>query len=100
MFDKDIIITGKHANYIRFLSPRKKPNERIFDRYIDVYMNAAIIGFIYGEKEDRDKSDEHINEQPATIFLEAVSKERTNLLFIYRTIMLLHNKENLSPEQR
>lgn len=99
MFTKDITLTGKHAYYTKFLSPRNELEERIFDRYIDVYMSAAIIGFIYGEKEEKDKSSEYANEA-ANILLGAIQRERQNLLFIYRTIMLLEGKEKLTEEER
>ena len=52
MFENDYNITGKHATYLKFLAAKnagaKDADEsgptaaKIFERYIDVYMNAAI----------------------------------------------------------
>lgn len=56
MFENDYTINGKHATYLKFLAAKnsgaKDADEtsptaaRIFERYIDVYMNAAIGGAI------------------------------------------------------
>lgn len=103
MFNKEIIITGKHAYYMKFLSPQKSSTEeyrnRIFDRYMDVYMNAAVIGFIYGEKEEIDRTIDY-KDAKASLFTDVVQKEKQNLLFIYRIIMLLENKKNTNEEER
>lgn len=99
MFKGDIAITGKHAYYMKVLSDNDNPSERFFNRYIDVYINAAIIGFIYGEKEDVDKDSEY-KEETARIFYDAINREKQNLDFIYRIIMLLEDGKNLSKEER
>ena len=54
MFENDYNITGKHASYLKFLAAKNSgakgaddsspTSARIFERYIDVYMNAAIWG--------------------------------------------------------
>ena len=43
MFEKDYTIHGIHATYIKYLVNDAK----IFNRYIDVYMNAAVWGLLY-----------------------------------------------------
>lgn len=96
MFRSDIAITGKHAYYVKVLADK---DVKIFNRYIDVYMNAAIIGFIYGEKEDVDKDSEY-KEETARILLEVINREKQKLKLIYRLIMLLENAKNLSKEER
>lgn len=96
MFTRDILIRGKHARYMQELSPRNSAEDRTFDRYIDVYLNAAIVGFIYGIKESRDTS----TNDSANMLLDTISKERNNLKFVYETIMLLDNKNNLPDEER
>lgn len=99
MFEGDIVITGKHAYYMKVLSDRDNPSERFFNRYIDVFMNAAIIGFIYGEKDDVDRDSEY-KDETARIFYDAINREKQNLEFLYRIIMLLEDKNNLSKEER
>ena len=56
MFENDYTINGKHATYLKFLakknarddqSPDNPTAARLFERYIDVYMNAAVFGLLY-----------------------------------------------------
>lgn len=91
MFENDYTINGKHATYIKYLVNDAK----IFDRYIDVYMNAAIWGMLYGRTSDRDSSTDR-----ARIYADAFAKERDNCMFLYRLIMLLDNKNKISPNER
>lgn len=99
MFNSNKLIVGKHAYFIKELSPRDNVELRVFDRYIDVYIIGAIIGYINGLKEDRDTESE-FKAQTANIFLDAIQKERTKLEFIYRTIMLLDDGTDLSEDAR
>ena len=48
LFETDVTLTGKHATYLKYLVNDAK----IYDDYIDVYMNAAVLGFLYSKKED------------------------------------------------
>ena len=54
MFTSDILIKGKYATYLRYLSQKTEKNDHkekvagVFDRHIDVYMTSAIIGLTYG----------------------------------------------------
>lgn len=90
MFTSDILLTGKHAYYTKVLAPREKENSylKVFDRYIDVYMAGAIIGFINGKREETDRDSEY-KDITASIMLDTIQTERSNLEVIYRTIMLL-----------
>lgn len=81
MFENDYNLVGKHATYTKLLAS----DMGIFNRYIDVYMNAAILGFLYGRKSQRDmQSDDR-----ARIYADAFANERMRCEFIYRLIMLL-----------
>lgn len=101
MFDKDIVITGRHATYLKFLA--KKASElkkdalsiEIFNRYIDVYMAGAVIGAIKNKKEDAETS----KDESARIFAEAVIREQASLKMIYRLVLLTDNPA-LSEEER
>lgn len=101
MFDKDIVVTGKHAAYIKFLA--KKASElkkdaysiEIFNRYIDVYMAGAVIGAIKNRKEDAETR----KDESAKIFAEVVIREQANLKMIYR-LVLLTDHPSLPEEER
>ena len=51
MFDKDIRIHGIYATHLKALArdPQNLTRPYLFNRYIDVYMNAAVIGLFCGE---------------------------------------------------
>jgi hypothetical protein len=91
MFENDYTINGKHATYLKYLASEAK----IFERYIDVYMNAAIWGMLYGRISSRDSSTDR-----ARIYADAFANERENCVFLYRLIMLLDNSTSLSPDER
>lgn len=103
MFENDYAIYGKHATYLKFLT-KKNPREddidnpkaaRIFERYIDVYMNAAIFGLLYNRTAERDDGNDR-----ARIYADAFATERDNCVFLYRLVLLLDSKTELSAEER
>ncbi len=103
MFDKQMSFSGKHADYLRHLAPSKKVGESkiqrstIFASNIEVLKAAPVVGFFFEriEKLDHDNSIT-VN----TIFLEQVLKIKKNLMQNYRLIMLLHDKDKVSVEER
>lgn len=104
MFDGDYNITGKHATYLKYLAVKNSKDDedaatssaKIFDRYIDVYMNAAIWGLLYSRTAPKDNS----SDSRARIYADAFSKERENCVFLYRMVMLLDKKTELDPNER
>lgn len=92
MFDNDYTINGKHATYLKYLVNDAKA----FMRYIDVYMNAAVVGFLYGRAVPKDNS----SQDRARIYADAFAKEKRQCDFIYRLIMLLDENEGLSHTER
>lgn len=92
MFENDYTINGKHATYLKYLVNDSK----VFVRYIDVYMNAAVIGFLYGRFSPKDNS----SQDRARIYADAFSTEKRQCDFIYRLIMLLDDKDNPSQTER
>lgn len=92
MFENDYTINGIHATHLKYLVNDAK----VFSRYIDVYMNAAIIGFLHGRSEKKDNS----SQDRARIYADAFATERLNCDFIYRLIMLLDGTTELSTQQR
>lgn len=101
MFDSEIKIYGKHANYVRFLSAKgaettkdDMKNASVFSRHIDVYIAGAIIGIVKKLKALPDKSDN----SAATIFADAVIREQLKLKFLYHLALLLDDPK-LSPDE-
>jgi len=104
MFERNIIITGKHASYIKFLSEKtkflgdnaSKNGAGVFERNIDVFMIAPLIGLTYNRKANADISiDEKSN-----IFAEQLIKEKLNLQFIYNIVNIVDTSRNLSPDKK
>ncbi len=96
MFDREIKIRGIYATHLKQLA-KSAEQPYIFDRYIDVYMNAATIGLLEGEPI---KNPDTSSQDTATIFLDVITKERANCVFLYRLVMLLDRSGGLTAEQR
>ena len=105
MFENDYTINGKHATYLKFLakknsrdddSPDNPKAARLFERYIDVYMNAAVFGLLYSRTAKRDTT----SDDRARVYADAFSTERENCVFLYRMVMLLDKTTELTPEER
>ena len=106
MFENDYNITGKHATYLKVLAAKnsgaKDSDEsgptyaKIFERYIDVYMNAAIWGLLY----DRTAAKDTSSDDRARIYADAYANERENCVFLYRLVMLLDKQTDLNPSVR
>ena len=91
LFEGDVTITGIHATYIKYLVNVAK----LYNDYIDVYMNAAVFGYLYSKKapKDNDSTDR------ARIYSDAFSTHRVECVFLYRLVILL-DEANLSTEER
>lgn len=97
MFDRDFQIRGKHATYAKHLVKHKdNTGFPIFNRYIDIYMIGAIMGFLHGRQafEDSTVKDD------VSILASTVIAEKDKLQFIYRLIMLLDTTSGLTLEER
>ena len=107
MFENDLTIYGKHAKFLKFLAKKNARDDgletsssaKIFERYIDVYMNAVVFGLIYSRRAKRDsESDDRSN--TAHILANAFIRERENCIFLYQIVMLLDKTSNLSLEEK
>lgn len=105
VFENDCTITGKHATYLKFLVQKaakddsddpEKSQAPLFERYIDVYMNAVIWGLLYSRtaNSDTDSADR------ARIYADAFANERDNCVFLYRMAMLLDETTEMTPEEK
>lgn len=91
LFENDVTITGKHATHLKFLVNDAK----LYNDYIDVYMNAAVFGYMYSKKNERDNE----STDRARIYADAFSNHRTECVFLFRLITLLDD-ENITTEER
>ena len=98
MFEHDYTINGVHATYLKHLARDKDSKDKpyVFDRYIDVYMNAAIWGLLCGRLGVRDT----VSKDRARVYADAFATERDDCVLSYRLVMLLDETTHLSPEER
>jgi hypothetical protein len=95
MFDKEYSFRGSHAEKVNKLTAKFDKEHQLFGTNFDVYLLAPIIGFLYGRKADLDKGTE-----ATKIFPDKLYKERDDLIFNYRLIMLLDKENEPNFEER
>jgi hypothetical protein len=96
MFEKEYIFKGEHANKVRSLTSEfNKEKNKLFSTNYDVYALAPIVGFIYGRKAKCDNG-----KLTTKIFSDKFIKEKHNLVFIFRLIMLLDKSYEPEAEKR
>ncbi len=105
LFETDYTINGTHATRLKFLAKKNARDvdesdntqaAKIFERYIDVYMNAAVWGIYYRRKAKNDRS----TKDTASVRADAFIRERETCIFLYRLVMLLDDSENLTQTER
>ena len=95
MFDKQYRFQGSHAEKVNALTSFFDNNSKskMFERNLDVYLNAPIIGFLYQRKGTKDtKSDI----APQNIFPEQMINASDKLKYNLRLILLLD--KNYEPD--
>ena len=106
MFDSNYTFSGKHGKLLNFLAQFPQGAEqarentggaKFFERYIDVYMNAAVFGLLYARKSKKDSSP---RANSVNILASAFARERENCIFLYRMVMLLAESDKLTLEER
>lgn len=101
MFESDILLKGKHATYAEFLSKTTEQNDKtkkvagVFETLYDVYSIGAVIGLYFGLKSPEDKE----SNDSKRIFADKVIKEKLNLQFIYRLVMLIDSSVATNEEK-
>jgi hypothetical protein len=96
LFNRDYSFRGTHADKVVELTATfDDKGNKLFNRNLDVYLLAPIVGFLYGRKSDLDASGKNTN-----ILFDAMSKETTTLWFNYRLIMLLDKDNEDDFDQR
>lgn len=92
LFSKEYSFIGKHASYV------EKLREKLFFRYVDIYIIAPIVGVYYKRKASTDNTDD----RTAKIFAEQLVGEMRKLEFAYKLVLLCDEKyakyENLEEK--
>ena len=98
MFTKEYSFTGRHAEMVKSLTEKVESESafRFFERNLDVYILAPIIGFLYGKKASGDNSTTTTRK----IFPDQLIKESSQLKYNYQLIMLIDQKYEPSLENR
>ena len=93
MFDKQYRFKGRHALRVDQLTSAfdsiSKP--KLFDRNIDIYVNAPLIGFLYGRlaEPDDEKNPENGQVYNENVMGDRVMYSQAELLFNFQLIILL-----------
>lgn len=91
MFDKEYLFKGTHAAKVIKLTAKFDDSNALFNRNLDVYLMAPIVGFLYQTKADINNEDG----KTTKIFPDQLIKNKEDLSFNYQLIMLL-DKNNAS----
>ena len=96
MFDKQYRFIGSHAEKVNALTAifDADSKAKLFERNLDVYINAPLIGFLYNRKSDKDSIGDI---SPQNIFPEQMINASEKLKYILRLIILL-DKEHEPDE--
>lgn len=100
MFKDAYKFYGSHVSKVEALTAvfEEASKIKMFNRVVDVYVNAPLIGFLYNRKADRDIS-EGATKKDKTIFLQQILDASIDLKYIFRLIILL-DKEYEPDEQK
>ena len=96
MFDKQYRFYGSHAEKVNALTAifDEEAKAKLFDRNLDVYINAPLIGFLYNRKGKRDDKGDV---SPQNIFPEQMINASDKLKYNLRLILLLD--KNFEPDE-
>lgn len=104
MFDKQYRFRGRHAVRVDKLTGVFDTNSKakLFERNVDVYANAPLIGFLYGRTDDIDdeKNPETNQVYNQNVMGDRVIYSQEELTFNFRIIMLLDKEYEPDEEKR
>lgn len=100
MFDSQIRVTGRHAQYLVELTAvfDEKSNAKLFETYMDVYVTAAIVGLLHHRRADKDNSGDF--EGHKNIFAEQVLRIKDDLEFAMQMMLLTDVEYEPDEEKR
>lgn len=96
MFDTNYSFKGTHAVEVKKLTGVIEDYSKIFERNMDVYKIAPIVGFVYKKRVKLNSENGVTREIP----LETLSKEKEFMEFSYKLIMLLDEEYEKDFEKR
>ena len=99
MFDKQYRFTGTHAKKVNELTAvfDEKSKSKLFEKNIDVYMNASLIGFLFHRKGVKNTEGDV---SPQNIFPEQMINYSDKLKYNLRLIVLLDKEHEPDPQIR
>ena len=99
MFDKQYRFTGTHAEKVNALTAvfDEAAKAKLFERNLDVYINAPIVGFLHKRKGIKN-TDSDIADQ--NIFPEQMINNSEFLKYLLRLILVLDSDYEPSEEKR
>lgn len=102
MFQRDYVFKGIHANIVTKLTAEinSETKFRLFDRNIDVFILAPIVGYLYGTRDSKDETSQVTSENIKRINFDQMNRQSYIINYNYQLIMLLHEKDRLSIEER
>ena len=101
MFDTQYRFYGSHAYKVNALNAVFDENSKakLFDRNVDILVNAPIIGFLFHTKAERDNSTEY-KDLTASVFNDRVIASSEDLKLILRLILLLDTENEPDEKKR
>lgn len=102
MFEKQYRFFGSHAEKVSALTAvfDEGSKAKLFDRNLDVYINAPLIGFLFNRKAQKDRSDSASNIAPQNVFAEQMMNASDKIKYIFRLILVLDTKYEPVEEKR
>lgn len=104
MFDKQYRFKGRHAQRVDQLTGifDEVSKARLFERNVDIYTNAPLIGFLYGRMAELDETK---NPETNQVYNQNVMGDRViysqeELQFNFRLIMLLDKQYEPDEDKR
>lgn len=104
MFDKQYRFRGRHAVRVDKLTGvfDSDSKAKLFDRNVDVYTNAPLVGFLYGRRAEKDneKNPETNQVYNQNVMGDRVIYSQEELTFNFRLIMLLDKDYEPDEDKR
>lgn len=99
MFDKQYRFTGSHAEKVNALTAifDEAAKAKLFDRNVDVYINAPIVGFLHKRKGIKNSSSDIADQ---SVFPEQMRDNAELLKYIFRLILILDSEHEPNEEKR
>lgn len=92
MFDSDFTLNGKHATIVKHFVK----TAGLFPTNVEVYKCAVVFGLLYNTTAPVDKDSADDTDIPASVLIN----HHDELMFLYRLVMLLDTKSELSDAER